>query len=108
MAAGMRERDQIDGRAVQRLAGPVAQPAVEHTLAAGADLSDYDNETETAIAYLSRAGADGTPAGTRITYNDERSVRAIARWARQKTAGCARAGTRWSASSLVARLRPTS
>ena len=56
-------------------------------LAAAADLSDCDNETETAIAYLSRDGADGTPAGTWITYNDERSVRAIARWARQKGLG---------------------
>ena len=56
-------------------------------LAAGADLSYYDNETETAIAYFSKAGADGTPAGTWVSYNDERSVRTIARWARQKGLG---------------------
>ena len=56
-------------------------------LSAGADLNAYDNETETAIAYFSRAGADGTPAGTWVTYNDERSVRAIARWARKKGLG---------------------
>lgn len=43
----------------------------------------YDNVTQSAIGYLTAAGADGgyTEAGTWLTYSDLTSVKAIAKWA---------------------------
>jgi chitinase len=56
-------------------------------ISAKADLYYYDNTTQSAIAYFSKAGADGTPAGTWVSYNDMRSVRFIAKWAKSKGLG---------------------
>ena len=56
-------------------------------ISAKADLYYYDNITQSAIAYFSKTGADGTPAGTWVSYNDLKSVRFIAKWAKSKGLG---------------------
>ena len=56
-------------------------------VAAAADLTVFDRETFSNIAYFSKPGADGTPAGTWVSYNDVESVREIAAWARKKGLG---------------------
>ena len=43
----------------------------------------YDNETQSDIAYFTGVGADGyTTPGTWVSYNGERSVKAIAAYAK--------------------------